>query len=122
MLRARNIALLLAFAAPAAVAQTATTGQKPVNFPGGDRDNGVFASTILELGISPRAVALGEAMGAIEGDPSSMWYNAAGLARLKTNSLMVAATQRFGDTQMGGATVTFPTDIGTFAIAGRALH
>jgi outer membrane protein OmpA-like peptidoglycan-associated protein len=122
MLRARTIALLLALAAPAALAQTATTGQKPVNFPGGDRDNGVFASTLLELPISPRGVALGEAMGAVEGDPSSMWYNAAGLARIRTNSLMVTASQRFADTQLGGATVTFPTDIGTFAIAGRALN
>ena len=122
MLRARIIALLLAVAAPAALAQTATTGQKPVNFPGGDRDNGIFASTLLELPISPRGVALGEAMGAVEGDPSSMWYNAAGLARIKTNSLMVTASQRFADTQLGGASITFPTDIGTFAIAGRALN
>ena len=122
MLRARTLALLLAVAAPSAMAQTATTGQKPVSFPGGDRDNGIFASTLLEMPISPRAVALAEAMGAVEGDPSSMWYNAAGLARIKTNSMMVTASQRFADTQLGGATVTFPTDIGTFAIAGRALN
>ena len=122
MLRARSLALLLVLAGPAAMAQTATTGQKPVGFAGGDRDNGIFASTLLEMGISPRAVALGEAMGAVEGDPSSMWYNAAGLARIKTNSLMVTATQRFAETQLGGATVTFPTDIGTFAIAGRAIN
>jgi outer membrane protein OmpA-like peptidoglycan-associated protein len=122
MLRARYLAFLLALPAPAALAQTATTGNKPVSIAGGAHDNGVFASTLLEMGISPRAVALGEAMGAVEGDPSSMWYNAAGLARIKTNSLMAVAAQRFGDTQLGGATVTFPTDIGTFAIAGRALN
>ena len=122
MLRARTLALLLALVAPAALAQTATTGQKPISLVGGDRDNGLFAATMLEMPISPRGVALGEAMGAVEGDPSSMWYNAAGLARIKTNSLMVTAAQRFGDTQLGGATVTFPTDIGTFAIAGRALN
>jgi len=122
MLRARYFALLLALPAHAALAQTATTGQKPVNFPGGDRDNGIHAATLLEMGISPRAVALGEAMGAVEGDPSSMWYNAAGLARIKTNSFLVTARQGFADTQLGGATVTFPTDIGTFAIAGRAVN
>src|SRR3954464_11682146 len=121
MLRARPLALLLALAAPAALAQTATTGQKPVSFPGGDRDNGIFAATLLELPISPRAAALGEAMGAVEGDPSSMWYNAAGLARIKTNSFMVTASQRFADTQLGGASVTFPTDIATFGIAARFL-
>lgn len=122
MQRARYFALLLTLSAPAALAQTATTGQKPVSFPGGDRDNGIHAATLLELPISPRAVALGEAMGAVEGDPSSMWYNAAGLGRIKTNSFMVTASQRFADSQLGGASVTFPTDIGTFAIAARALN
>src|ERR1051326_7271417 len=103
MLRVRSIVFLLTLAAPAALAQTATTGQPPISLAGGAHDNGVFAATLLEMGISPRAVGLGEAMGAIEGDPSSMWYNAAGLARLKTNSLMAVAAQRFGDTQLGGA-------------------
>jgi outer membrane protein OmpA-like peptidoglycan-associated protein len=122
MQRASYFALLFLLTAPAALAQTATTGQKPVNFPGGDRDNGIFAATLLGMPISPRAVALGEAMGAVEGDPSSMWYNAAGLGRIKTNSFMVTASQRFADTQLGGASVTFPTDIGTFAIAARGLN
>ena len=58
MLRARNLAILLALSAHAALAQTAQTGQKPVNFPVGDRDNGNHAATILEMAISPRAVAL----------------------------------------------------------------
>ena len=122
MQRARHTVFLLALIATPAWAQTATTGTKPVSFSGGDRDNGIFSSTLLEIGITPRAIALGEAMGAVEGDPSSMWYNAAGLARIKTNSLMVTASQRFADTQLGGASVTFPTDIGTFAIAARGLN
>ena len=122
MIRASYYALLFALAAPAALAQTATTGQKPITLAGGDQDNGIHSATILSMAISPRAVALGEAMGAIEGDPASMWYNAAGLARIKTNSFLVTATQRFADTQMGGASVTFPTDIGVFAIAARALN
>ena len=114
--------LLLAVAAPAALSQTATTSPKPLSIPGGDRDNGIHAATLLGMGISPRAVALGEAMGAVEGDPSSIWYNAAGLGRMRTNSFVVTASQRFAETQLGGATVTFPTDIGTFAIAARALN
>src|SRR5690349_19222917 len=122
MIRASYYALLLALAAPAALAQTATTGQKPIHLASGDQDNGIHSATILSMAISPRAVALGEAMGAIEGDPGSMWYNAAGLARIKTNSFLVTATQRFADTQLGGASVTFPTDIGVFAIAARALN
>jgi peptidoglycan-associated lipoprotein len=121
MLRARFTAFLLAVAAPAAFAQTATNTPKPLDLSGGDRDNGIHSATILMLPISPRAVALGEAMGAVEGDPSSMWYNAAGLGRIKTNSFMVTASQRFADTRLGGASVTFPTDIATFGIAARFL-
>jgi peptidoglycan-associated lipoprotein len=122
-MRCYRLALLcLAVAGQTVAAQTATTGQKPVKFPGGDRDNGNHAATILGMAISPRAVALGEAMGAVEGDPAAMWYNAAGLGRIKTNSFLITARQGFADTQLGGASVTFPTDIGTFAIAARALN
>lgn len=122
MHRLRLSFLLLVVAAPVALSQIATTSPKPVNVAGGDRDNGVHAATLLGMGISPRAVALGEAMGAVEGDPSSMWYNAAGLGRIKTNSFLVTARQGFADTQLGGASVTFPTDIGTFAIAARGFN
>ena len=122
MSRASYFALLFVLSAPAALAQTATTGQKPISLSGGDQDNGIHAATILGMAISPRAVGLAEAMGAIEGDPGSIWYNAAGLARIKTNSFLVTARQGFADTQLGGASITFPTDIGVFAIAARALN
>jgi outer membrane protein OmpA-like peptidoglycan-associated protein len=122
MHRLRLSLLFLVVAAPVAWSQTATTSPKPLSVPSGDQDNGVHAATLLMMGISPRAVALGEAMGAIEGDPSSMWYNAAGLGRIKTNSFIVTGSQRFADTQLGGASVTFPTDIGTFAIAARGFN
>src|SRR5207302_8024015 len=85
-------------------------------------DNGIHAGTIVDMRISPRAVALGDAMRAVEEDPSSLWYNAAGLARIRANSFLVTARQGFADTQLGGASVTFPTDIGTFAIAARAVN
>ncbi len=116
----RGIGLLVLAAAPA-IAQS-NTGGDPVDFPGGDRDAGIFASTLLMMGISPRAVALGEAMGAVEGDPTSIWYNAAGITRINTNSFMVTGSQRFGDTQLAGAAVTFPTPLGTFGIATRAFN
>ncbi len=114
--------LLLAVAAPIAYAQTATGAPKPISLAGGDRDNGTFAATILEFGIAPRAVGLGEALGAVGGDPSAIWYNAAGLAQITTNAFMVTASQRFGDTQLGGVSVAFPTTLGTFGIAARAFN
>src|SRR3954469_25720532 len=114
--------LLLLFAAPLALAQTSTTPPKPVDFPGGDRDNGTHAATILMIGISPRAVALGEAMGAVDADPSDIWYNSAGLGRIKTNSFIVTGSQRFVDTQLGGVAITFPTSLATFAIGARGFN
>src|SRR5919202_1951644 len=115
-------AALLAVAVHGMSAQTSTSPKSPIKVPGGDADNGIYSATLLEMGITPRAVALGEAMGAVEGEPSSIFYNAAGIARIKTNSFMVTGSQRFGDTQLAGAVVTFPTTIGTFGVAARAFN
>jgi outer membrane protein OmpA-like peptidoglycan-associated protein len=91
-------------------------------FPGGDRDGGVYSMTLLGIPVTPRAVALGEAMAAIDRDPSTIWYNAAGMLGLRTNAFTVNAQQRFAQTQVVGAAVTFPTEIATFGIAARAFN
>jgi outer membrane protein OmpA-like peptidoglycan-associated protein len=121
MLRTRFSALLLAVAAPAAMAQTATSSPNPIDVSGGGRDNGTRSASLLAIGIAPRPIGLAGAMGAVEGDPSSIWYNAAGLARVRTNAFLITASQRFADTRLGGASILFPTQIGTFSIAARAL-
>jgi outer membrane protein OmpA-like peptidoglycan-associated protein len=114
MKRLAYTSLLLAGAASAAQAQ--------VKFPSGDADNGTHSNTILSMGITPRGVGLGGAMGAVEGDPSSIFYNAAGIARLKTNSFLVTGARGFGQSQLVAAAVTFPTTLGTFAIGARAFN
>jgi peptidoglycan-associated lipoprotein len=91
-------------------------------FAGGDADNGRHALTILGMPVSPRAAALGEAMSTVTEDPSAIWYNAAGLARLRTNAFIVTGQQRFAQTQLVGAAVAFPTDIVSFGIAMRAFN
>ena len=91
-------------------------------FPGGDADGGTHALTILGLPISPRAAALGEAMSTATEDPAAIWYNAAGLARLRTNAFIVTGQQRFAQTQLVGAAVAFPTDIVSFGIGVRAFN
>jgi outer membrane protein OmpA-like peptidoglycan-associated protein len=91
-------------------------------FAGGDADGGVYSMTLLGIPISPRAVALGEAMATIDRDPSTIWYNAAGLLGLQTNAFTVNAQQRFAQTQVLGAAVTFPTEIATFGIGARAFN
>jgi len=121
MTKLRNVLLLLAVAAPVLSAQT-TTPKNATSIPSGDADNGIHAATMLMRGITPRAVALGEAMAAVEGDPSTFFYNTAGIARIKTNSFLVTGSQGFGNTQLVAAIVTFPTTIGTFVIGARGLN
>ena len=121
-LLALGACLLLAAAAPAALAQGSFKQKDPLELPYGDGDNGINAATILGMGITPRAVALGEAMGAIPGDPSSLFYNTAGIARIKTNSFFVTGSQRFAETQLAAAVVTFPTTLGTFGVGARAFN
>ncbi len=103
---------LAGFAAPCAQAQ----------FAKGDADGGVHSMALLAMPISPRAVGVGEAMAGIDRDPSVLWYNAAGLAGLKTNAFTVNASQRFAQTQLVGAAVAFPTEIATFGIAVRLFN
>jgi outer membrane protein OmpA-like peptidoglycan-associated protein len=91
-------------------------------FAGGDGDGGTHALTILGIPISPRAAALGEAMATVTEDPAAIWYNAAGLARLRTNAFIVTGQQRFAQTQLVGAAVAFPTDFVSFGIAVRAFN
>lgn len=91
-------------------------------FAGGDRDGGVHGMTMLGIPVSPRAVALGEAMAAIDRDPSAIWYNAAGLSGLLTNAFTVNAAQRFAQTQLVGAAAAFPTQLATFAVAARVFN
>ena len=79
MTRTLALLCLLALAVSPAGAQTTTTPDEPIGFTYGDRDAGIFSSTLLRMGITPRGVALGEAMGAVEGDPSTLWYNTAGI-------------------------------------------
>jgi peptidoglycan-associated lipoprotein len=111
-LRTISIAAAVAAAASPAAAQ----------FSSGDADGGTNSMTILGIPVSPRAVALGEAMGSIDRDPANLWYNAAGLAGLKTNAYTVNAAQRFGQSQLVGVAAAFPTDIAAFGIAARVLN
>ena len=64
MTKLRNALLLIAVAAPLLGAQT-TTPKNEGSVPSGDADNGIHAATMLMRGVTPRAVALGEAMGGL---------------------------------------------------------
>jgi outer membrane protein OmpA-like peptidoglycan-associated protein len=100
----------------------AAPGTMAAQFAGGDQDGGVHSMTILGMPVSPRAVALAEAMAGIDRDPAVIWYNTAGLAGMQTNAFTVTASQRFAQTQLGGAAVAFPTPLATFGIATRFFN
>lgn len=105
-----------------AAAAVASPGAARAQFASGDADGGVNAMTILGMPVSPRAVGLGEAMGSIDRDPATLWYNAAGLAGLRTNAFTVTARQGFAQTQLVGAAAAFPTDIAAFGVAVRVFN
>jgi outer membrane protein OmpA-like peptidoglycan-associated protein len=119
-MRADVMSRALAFAGLACAAALAPSAH--AQFASGDQDAGVYSMTLLGIPVSPRAVALGEAMAAIDRDPATIWYNAAGMLGLRTNAFTVTAAQRFAQTQILGTAVTFPTEIATFGIAARAFN
>src|SRR5512132_2410733 len=121
-MRTHAPAVTLAVAAAVAIAAAPSRLAAQNKFASGDADGGTHSMTLLGMPISPRAVALGEAMGAIDQDPSTIWYNAAGLAGLKTNAFTVTGAQRFAQTQVAGAAVAFPTEIAAFGIAARVFN
>src|SRR3954453_9390445 len=88
----RTAALAASVAALAIVARPAGAQvgcPRSSKFSHGDCDGGVHSMTILGMPVSPRAVALGEAMSVIDRDPSTIWYNAAGISGLTTNAFTV---------------------------------
>ena len=106
MTRFRTVLLLLAVAAPLS-AQTSTTPKNPTSVPSGDADNGIHAATLLMRGVTPRGVALGEAMGAVEGDPSTFFYPTASevvaLARASARLDQIPVV-------VGGSSITMTAD------------
>lgn len=82
-------------------------------------DGGV--RSVFARGAGERALALGGAYGAVSGDPTSLFWNPAGLAGLERTSLALAHTDLIGmgfHEQFG--TLAFPSwRLGTFALSLR---
>jgi len=58
---------------------------------------GTTAATFLNIGQGARATAMGSAFVAVADDPSAIYWNAAGLARLDYNGVMFDHTQWIAD-------------------------
>ena len=60
---------------------------------------GTTAATFLEIGVGSRALAMGTAFTAVADDPSAIYWNAGGLARLKRHGIIFNHTQWIADTR-----------------------
>ena len=58
---------------------------------------GTTAANFLEIGIGARALALGSAFTALADDPSTLYWNVGGLAKLKRNGFMFNHSEWIAD-------------------------
>src|SRR5664279_5564405 len=77
---------------------------------------GTTSANFLDLGIGPRAVAMGEAQVGLADDVYATYWNPAGLAQLQNSEAGFVQTQYFQDIQSQYAAYAHPTPtLGTFA-------
>ncbi len=72
-----------------------------------DYDGG-YAGSFLELGLSARAVAMGQAQYAISDDPAGVFYNPAGVAYLKERAVGFSYRVMDLDRKLAYASINFP--------------
>jgi opacity protein-like surface antigen len=77
---------------------------------------GTTAASFLKIGQGARATAMGSAFVAVADDPSAIYWNAAGLARLENNGVVFDHTQWFAD--IGYNFVAGALRIGDFGTIG----
>jgi opacity protein-like surface antigen len=92
-------ALAAAAAAPAARAATSLGGQRV----------GTSAGTFLKIGVGARPVGMGEAFVAVANDPSTIYWNPAGLAGLPRNEVTFSHTEWPADVNYEFAAAVLPS-------------
>ncbi|MBN1895130.1 PorV/PorQ family protein [bacterium] len=75
---------------------------------------GTTGAPFLEIGVGPRACAMGEAYTAIADDPSAVYWNPAGLNRIRSNDLMFSYHFWLLDMSLQHAGGVLPTRWGNF--------
>ena len=91
-------------------------------FISGISKTGTTAAAFLEIGVGPRAVAMGGAFAGLADDITAAYWNVAGLARLKSGEAVFMHANWFGDASFDYAAVGLPVQgVGTFAVHFTAL-
>jgi len=73
------------------------------------------AFPILDVGVGARAIGIGEAFVALSDDVSSLYWNSAGLAKMKNPEISLSYDKWFADTYYQYLAVSFPHKFGTLA-------
>ena len=83
---------------------------------------GMTAATFLAIEIGPRAAAMGGAYVAIADDPTAMFWNPAGLDKIKNNSIFFSHTNWLAGTSMDYLGAAIPLgQYGTFGVSVTSL-
>jgi hypothetical protein len=84
---------------------------------------GTIGAQFLKIGIGARATAMAGAFVAVADDPSALYWNPAGIARIDHRSLSFDHTNWFADVQLVHVGVLFhlPFAPGTFGVQARSL-
>lgn len=81
---------------------------------------GTTAAPFLEIGVGPRAVAVGESFAAIANDASALYWNPAGIAHLLGAEAMFSHTLWFADVSLSYAAAAF--NLGDFGCVGAYFY
>lgn len=103
--------LLLASALP--------LGAQTQNYRENVSKRGTTAATFLEIGVGARALAMGSAFTALADDPSAVYWNAGGLAKLKRHGLIVNHSEWIADTRFDFLGASF--NVGKYGTIGVSL-
>ncbi|MEO8398790.1 MAG: UPF0164 family protein, partial [Ignavibacteriaceae bacterium] len=77
---------------------------------------GTTAASFLSIGQGPRAIGMGSAYVAISDDPSSLYWNPAGITKIEGASFMVDHTQWLADISYNFLAFTY--NLGDFGTIG----
>ncbi len=80
---------------------------------------GTSAASFLRIGVGARALSMGGAFVAIADDPTAIYWNVAGLAKLEQNGVALTHTEWFADINHDFGAVSF--NLGTYGCLGLSF-
>jgi len=83
---------------------------------------GTTAGQFLKIGVGARALAMGSAFSSVSGDAASLYWNPAGLSRLKKNEIILDHQDWVLDVDLDFVGASFRTPFGTIGAAVSAMY